>query len=86
MNSQLRVSRKEFIAALNQLKIGLGRSHGEAMLLSHQYGTLALAVRGSICRSWQRELDGKRRKIPSKAVISIIKDIHSGSSSEPRAF
>ena len=78
MNPQLHVSRKELIAALNQLKIGLGRSRGEAMLLSHQDGRLTLGVQGI---SVQIVAEGAWRgtaKIPSKAVISIIKALPAG--------
>lgn len=78
MNPQLHVSRKELIAALNQLKIGLGRSRGEVMLLTHQESRLTLGVQGI---SVQVAAEGTWRgtaKIPTKAVISIIKALPAG--------
>jgi hypothetical protein len=78
MNPILRVSRKELIAALNQLKIGLGRSRGEVMLFTHKDNTLSISVQGI---SVQVVVEGIWRgtaKIPAKAVISIIKLLPAG--------
>lgn len=78
MNPQLRIPRKELLSALNQLKLGLGRSRGEVMLLTHNDDTLSISVQGISVQLVAEGIWRGTAKIPAKAVISIIKAFPAG--------
>lgn len=78
MSPQLRVPRKALINALKQLKVGLGRKRGEAMLFSYRDELLVINVQGITVQIPAEGNWPGKAKTPAQPIMSIRQALPAG--------